>query len=184
MKRAAPLRQSFTARHAGYYLEDNENYYTAKLYYHPQEWKRKVAGLELIRARYWLYRMRQTSSAFHNQGLHPTYGTGPFEHELQRRGIPIHKYTLPTTTGIKRVHDMTVLRRLELEKQSQEALQKARAGLRQPRPSSWYDESKGPLNPHFLERMASHYTEVDITLLPVTPYIPSKESNAQVQSLK
>ena len=171
MKKCTFLRQSHTARHAGYYLEDNENYYCAKLYYHPQEWKRKYAGLEILRTRYWLYRMKQVSSSFHNEGLHPTYGTGPFENELRRRGIPLHKYNLPTTTSVKRLHEMTVLRRQTLEIEAERVLRHARESLRRPLPSEWMNENHGPLNPHFLKLMAPHYSKIDITQLPVTPII-------------
>ena len=154
-----------------YHLEEGENFYSAKPYYHYQEWKRKCSGTELLHARLWLNAMKKMSAGFYHEGRHPTHGYGPFEHELKRRGIEIHKYRLPTTVAVKRIHEMVVLRRLELEKESAIALQKALEEKRLPEPSEWYDETSGPLNPHYLRHVKSHYSGMDITQLKPTPHV-------------
>ena len=159
-----------------YHLEEGENFFAAKPYYHYQEWKRKCAGTELLQTRLWLKAMKKMSAGFYNEGRHPTHGFGPFENELRRRGIEVHKYRLPTTTAVKRIHEMVVLRRLDLEKQSNAAMEENMKSKRQPLPSEWYDETDGPLNPHFLRHVKSHYSGQDITHLSTHPHLQNPKA--------
>ena len=173
IRRSVAVNQSFKARgpFASFYPEVGENFYNAKPYYHYQEWKRKCAGLELLQTRYWLKSLKRISAAFYHEGRHPTHGFGPFEHELQRRGIEVHKYRLPTTTAVKRIHEMVLLRRQSCEKESKAKMQCLLQSRRQGAPSGWYDETDGPLNPHYLRHVKLHYADKDITELPTVPHL-------------
>jgi len=154
----------------GFHLEDKRNIWRSKLYYHPTQWKKFYGGIELYGVRRWLEDLCREQSGFYNQGLHPL-GTGAFEAELERKGIPVKKYELPTTTAVKRVHEMVVLRRMALQEASNEAITAQREQGKLEAPSSiWYNERDGPLNPNFLRVMASHYKK-DITELPSTPIL-------------
>jgi hypothetical protein len=166
MLRATPAAR-FRIRVTGYYLEDHINDHNAKLYYHPRQMKHWYAKTELRRAHAYVRELQDTESENHNEGRHHS-GDGPFERELARKGIPVEKYPLPTTTTMRRLHEMTVLRRDALEKRSAVAVAAQRERLRSERPSQWYDESDGPLNQSFLRRVQKHYTET-ITELPEYP---------------
>ncbi|EPY34456.1 hypothetical protein STCU_01575 [Strigomonas culicis] len=127
--------------------------------------------MERLQTRKNLEARRGTQSHNNNLGLHHS-GQGAFERELERKGIRPQKYNLTTTTGAKRVAEMVVLRRLELEQRSKEAMAEQTKRMRQAKPSDWYNEADGPLNPNFLKSMQVHY-DVPITDLPTDPILTS-----------
>lgn len=153
----------------GYYYEDNIWDYKTKVYYHPRQMKFWYAKNEWGKALEWYKGMREWQSTNHNEGLKYD-GTGPFERELERKGIPVEKYPLPTTTGIRRVREAVLLRRQQLEERAKKLLDEQRKKLRQPQPSEWYNEAGGPLNPHFLAFVQGCY-DVNICDLPSAPIL-------------
>eukprot|EP00658_Telonema_sp_P-2_P050918 TRINITY_DN38959_c0_g1_i3.p1 TRINITY_DN38959_c0_g1~~TRINITY_DN38959_c0_g1_i3.p1 ORF type:complete len:131 (+),score=21.20 TRINITY_DN38959_c0_g1_i3:236-628(+) len=116
----------------------------------------------------------EEESVNHNSGLRYD-GTDAFERELDRKGIPIEKYPLPTTAGMTRVREMTLLRRNKLEGMAKEAMQEASSQSRRATPSSWYSEDLGPLNPHYLQFVRAQYTDVDVTDLPNKPILSGSQ---------
>ncbi|AAZ11523.1 uncharacterized protein TEOVI_000338300 [Trypanosoma equiperdum] len=174
MRRCIPARGGFTMKYkkgTGLWDEDHVNDYKTNRYLSARATMRWYQEMERHQTRNSLNARRATQSHNNNRGLHHT-GRGAFERELERRGVQVEKYPLTTTTGAMRVAELVILRRMELEKRAEEALAEQRAELQKknPTPSEWYDESKGPLNPNFLRSMRSHY-EVDIANLPDTPLI-------------
>ncbi|RNF10468.1 hypothetical protein TraAM80_01514 [Trypanosoma rangeli] len=183
MRRTAVAWGGFTMKYkkgTGLWDEDHVNDYKANRYLSARAAMRWYYDMERLQTRNSLNARRSTQSHNNNMGLHHS-GRGAFEREVERRGLQVEKYALTTTTGAMRVAELTLLRRLELEKRAEAAMAKQRATLRQPAPSAWYDETLGPLNPEFLRRMQPHY-EVDIITLPEFPLIretPQQEKTQQ-----
>lgn len=151
----------------GYYLEDHTLDYDYSLYWHPRDRKKWYAQKEVDAVRAWAdVSMRNETTNYH-KGLAPN-GEGPFERDLKRKGISIEKYPLPSTLATRRVHEMVILRRKQIEEKSQELLNNARDKLKQASPSNWFDEADGPLNPQFLRYAQSSYSE-QVNDLPNTP---------------
>ncbi|KAG8348884.1 hypothetical protein ERJ75_001452300 [Trypanosoma vivax] len=174
MRRGAPALSGFTMKYkrgTGLWDEDHVNDYKANRYLSARATMRWYYEMERLQTRKSLNARRATQSHNNNEGLHHS-GQGAFERELERRGVQVKKYPLTTTTGATRAAEMVLLRRLELEKRAEEALAAQCESLKQehPRPSAWYDETLGPLNPEFLRVMQPHY-EVEITRLPDTPVV-------------
>jgi hypothetical protein len=154
-------------RNTGVYDEDHVNDFNARSYTSARTMMEWYARMENIATRTEV-RKRVSDQSDHNQNGRHFTGAGPFERELERKGITVEKYPLTTTTGATRVREMVVLRRQVLEKKSAEAMNAARTTLRRAAPSEWYDETRGPLNPKFLKAMQPHY-DVAITELPRRP---------------
>ncbi|KEG07510.1 hypothetical protein DQ04_09581020 [Trypanosoma grayi] len=176
MRRTPAVWGGFTMKYkkgTGLWDEDHVNDYKTNRYLSARATMRWYCEMERLMTRNNLNARRGTQSYNNNRGLHHS-GRGAFEREAERRGVQVEKYALTTTTGAMRVAEMVVLRRMELEKKSAEAMAAQRDALRQPQPSAWYDETRGPLNPEFLRRMRSHY-EVDITALPDAPLIREQQ---------
>lgn len=157
----------------GTWDEDFVNDYNAQTYRTPRstlEWYAKMERNQTLRS----MRFRQTQQSDHNnEGRHHS-GKGAFERELERRGVQVDKYPLTTTTGAKRVAELVLLRRLELEKRAAALLEEEAKKRRRDSPSDWFDETDGPLNPRFVERMQSHYS-TPITPLPDLPILRERE---------
>nr|CCC90718.1 conserved hypothetical protein [Trypanosoma congolense IL3000] len=178
MRQSFVLLGGFTMKYkkgTGLWDEDHVNDYKTNRYLSARATMRWYYEMERHQTRNSLNARRATQSYNNNNGLHHS-GRGAFERELERRGIQVEKYPLTTTTGVSRVAELVLLRRLELEKRAEGALAKQRDELRakHPTPTAWYDESHGPLNPLFLRVMQPHY-EVDITNLPDTPLVRAVE---------
>lgn len=154
-------------RNSGLYDEDHVNGFDARSYTPARTMLQWYAKMELLATRSNLSVRQITQSEHQRQGRHHT-GTGPFERELERKGIPVEKYNLTTTTGASRVREMVVLRRKALDAKSEAAIKEQREAKRQALPSAWYDETAGPLNPKFLKAIQPQYS-VNITDLPRTP---------------
>ncbi|CUG92351.1 Hypothetical protein, putative [Bodo saltans] len=154
-------------RNTGVYDEDHVNDYDARPYTPSRVMMEWYARMESNTTKIEVKTRVNEQSANNQNGLHFT-GAGPFERELERKGIPVEKYPLTTTTGATRVREMVVLRRQQLEHKSAEAMKTARTTARRAVPSEWYDETRGPLNPKFLKAMQPHY-DVAITELPRRP---------------
>ncbi|ORC91118.1 uncharacterized protein TM35_000061230 [Trypanosoma theileri] len=177
MRRSTLLCGGFTMKYkkgTGLWDEDHVNDYKSNRYLTARATMRWYYEMERQQTRNSLNARRSTQSHYNNNGLHHS-GKGPFEREAERQGIQVEKYPLTTTTGITRVAEMVILRRLELEKKAEEEMGKQRNQLKEKytTPTEWYDEKKGPLNPEFLRCMQSHY-KVDITTLPDTPLIKAE----------
>eukprot|EP00796_Vickermania_ingenoplastis_P004153 gene4153-2995_t len=169
-RRTAARLAGFTMQHrrgTGRWDEDHENDFNASTYMSARSTMRWYAGMERVQTRRNLNSRRGAQSRNNNNGLHHS-GRGPFEREVERRGLPVDKYALTTTTGATRVAELVLLRRLALEEKAEKLLAERLASLRRAAPSSWMDEADGPLNPRFLERMQSHYATA-ITPLPELP---------------
>lgn len=150
-----------------FYIEDHAHDYNMNVYLPVQQLKRWYANRELTFAKQWLLEQTKNQSVNVQRGLHFS-GDGPFERELRRKGIQVEKYALPTTNATRRNHELTLLRRAALETSSKAKMAAARERIRVDSPSGWYDESKGPLNPHFLELAQASYKQ-NITTLPDAP---------------
>ena len=157
----------------GVYDEDFTNDYKTDNPLHAKTRKELFGDIERIPVKRRIRTAVETESRNHNAGLRYD-GVDAFERELERKGIPVEKYPLPTTVAATRAREMTLLRRLQLERMAQEAMQQATAACRRTTPSQWYDEEKGPLNPHYLQFVRTQYSGVDITDLPNQP-ITSKQ---------
>lgn len=142
----------------GLWDEDHVNDYNASTYLSARSTMRWYYAMERHQTRNNLNARRATQSYNNNKGLHFS-GRGAFEREMDRQGIPVEKYSLTTTTGAKRVAEMVLLRRAELEKKSKAMMAEHGNSLRQAAPSSWFNETEGPLNPVFVKVMQPHYTE-------------------------
>lgn len=177
MKTSQLLRWHWKPKHmklvSGRWLEDGQNDWKSPSYLPPQLKKLWYAQTEQSTGRAVLKSETEKQNERYHQGLHPN-GDGPFEREMKRRGVPVDKYTLPTTVGVRRLHEAVQLRRQTLEKKSAEAMEVQRGKLKKDRPSAWYDERDGPLNPHFLSFAQKSFSQ-DICTLPRTPYIASTE---------
>lgn len=159
-------------RNTGIYDEDHVNDYDARTYTPARTMLQWYAKMERNATKAQVNaRINQQSQ--HNHEERDFNGAGAFERELERKGIPLEKYPLTSTTGATRVREMVVLRRQVLEKKSAEAMAAARQRQRRASPSEWYDETLGPLNPKFLQSMQSHY-DVPIVDLPRRPLQHSK----------
>ncbi|RNF20913.1 uncharacterized protein Tco025E_03618 [Trypanosoma conorhini] len=183
MRRTAAAWGGFTMKYkkgTGLWDEDHVNDYKANRYLSARATMRWYYDMERLQTRNSLNARRGTQSHNNNVGLHHS-GRGAFEREVERRGLQVEKYALTTTTGAMRVAELTLLRRLELEKRAEAAMAEQRAALRRPAPSAWYDEAMGPLNPEFLRRMQPHY-EVDITTLPESPLMREPQLQQQQQA--
>ena len=143
----------------GYHLEDHKHEYDTTIYYPAKHLKAWYARYEIHHAKTWLREMQETESVNKQNGLHYN-GDGAFEREMKRRGVEPEKYTLATTTATKRVNEMVILRRSKLEEMAAEKMSEQRNALKSARPSEWYDEAKGPLNPHFLHLVQPSYADV------------------------
>jgi hypothetical protein len=167
--RRTPVAAAFMMQHRrGYYLEDETAQYNTKLYMHPHYLKKWYANRELTASRQWMNYQKVQESDAHNAGLHYD-GTGAFERELRRKGVQVEKYPLPSRVATARLHEMVWLRRGKVEAAAQAAMAAQRAAAQQAAPSpAWYDETQGPLNPHFLKFAAKSYTE-ELAPLPREP---------------
>jgi hypothetical protein len=174
----------------GLWPEDYSNDWDTQHYYHPRELKQWYAKTEVRKATEMLREAQKQQCDNNDAGLHPL-GDGPFERELERKGVQVDKYPLPSTTMVMRMHEMVYLRRKAMEKKSTEVFQKQKTDLgyneegRVEKPSEWFDESKGPLNPHFLQFAQSSYV-ADVVDLPRTPqtyqqYLSRLNSQATTQ---
>ncbi|KAF8280156.1 putative LSU ribosomal protein, mitochondrial [Trypanosoma cruzi] len=182
MRRTAAACGGFTMKYkkgTGLWDEDHVNDYKTNRYLSARATMRWYYEMERLQTRNSLNARRGTQSHNNNMGLHHS-GRGAFEREVERHGLQVEKYALTTTTGATRVAELTLLRRLELEKKAEEAMAKQRAAVRQPAPSAWYDEALGPLNPEFLRLMQPHY-EVEIKTLPEAPLIREQQQQQQQQ---
>lgn len=177
MKRSiAVLYSGFTMKYkmgTGMWDEDHVNDYNASTYMSARTTMGWYHDMERYRTLNNLKQRKATQSHNNNNGLHHS-GKDAFERELERKGVPVSKYPLTTTTGASRVAEMVLLRRAELEKQSSELLKADRAKRRIPSPTEWYNEEKGPLNPNFLAVMQKNYDEC-ITELPSLPIRPHQK---------
>ncbi|KAG5469268.1 hypothetical protein LSCM1_02483 [Leishmania martiniquensis] len=170
MRRTGACLGGFTMKYkkgTGLWDEDHVNDFDANKYLSARSTMRWYYGMERLQTRNTINARRATQSYNNNMGLHHS-GRGPFERELERRGIQVEKYPLTTTTGAVRVAEMVLLRRRELEAQAKIEMEAQRQARRRDAPSGWYNETDGPLNPRFLASMQSNYTQV-ITELPRTP---------------
>lgn len=138
----------------GIYPEDEANDYDYSLYQHPKQIKTWYAANEIRESKQWLQHQTSFESENHRQGKHHT-GMGAFERELQRKGMQIEKYRLPSTTAVKRVHEMVQLKRKALEKRAAKSIESQKPQ----KPSEWYDETDGPMNPHFLQFAQKSFAE-------------------------
>ncbi len=180
--RVHPFRMQHRQR---YYIEEMHNDYDMHHYLHPRELRRWYAKTEVAVALGLLDSLQISESKNNHNGLHWN-GDGPMERELVRKGVPVDKYELPTTVAVNRVHEAVLLRRAELERRATEAMSRQRAAKKVARPTSWFDETDGPLNPHFLRFAQSSYEE-PITELPRTPLryshaLPERSASAASSS--
>lgn len=166
-----------------YYLEDYANEYDSTVYLPARNLKIWYAKHEISFAKTWLRTAVKTQSVRVQQGLHYN-GDGAFERELRRKGIQVHKFELPSTVATRRTHEMVILRRKALENLAKERMHKAREQKRADAPTSWYDETNGPLNPHFLKLAQPSY-KANIVDLPAEPVKrqPDPESSERVAML-
>lgn len=172
MRRSTVCLAGFTMKYkkgTGLYDEDHVNDFNASPYMSARTTMRWYYHMERLQTRNTIVARRGTQSQNNNMGLHHS-GQDAFEREAERRGLPVKKYNLTTTTGAARVSEMVLLRRAKLEEESAKLMEEQRGKLRQEAPSSWYDEKLGPLNPNFLGSMQANYTK-NITKLPNTPII-------------
>lgn len=154
-------------RNSGVYDEDHVNEFNARTYTPANLMRKWYTKMEVLNTRSEL-RFRGTQQSYNNHdGLHHS-GMNAFERELERKGIPIEKYPLTTTTGATRVREMVVLRRKALEAKASEALAQQRKEKQRAIPSEWFDETKGPLNPRFVAAVQPLY-QVPIADLPRQP---------------
>lgn len=166
----------------GIYDEDLVNDYSTNMIRHHNRmraWYGKhefTAGMRVINSRELL------DSKLQHEGKNPVNGHSAFERELERKGIPIEKYPLPNTVQATRVREMTLLRRLKLEEQAKELMAQQSAAQRRDVPSAWYDETKGPLNPHFLSFVKKNYSGMDVTALQNDPIKYKKVVKARLAS--
>lgn len=170
-----PLLAGFTMKYkrgTGKWDEDHVNDFNASKYMSARSMMRWYYGMERLQTRNNLNARRDTQSHNNNMGLHHS-GYGPFEREVERRGLPVFKYPLTTTTGASRVAELVLLRRAALEKKAAALLKEQLSQCRRDAPSDWFDETEGPLNPRFVECMQSHYT-VLLTPLPENPVVQDK----------
>lgn len=156
----------------GLWIEDHVNDFNANRYLSARSTLRWYYKMERQMVRRNLNSRRAMQSAHNNSGLHHS-GQGAFERELKRQAIEPEKYPLTSTTGAKRVAELVLLRRMELEKKSKVAMDMQRTEKSRAEPSEWYDERLGPLNPHFLKSIQSNYS-TNIVQLPDEPYIRTK----------
>ena len=117
-------------RRLGYYVEDGSNDWDQQIYTHPQRYREWYTRQEREHAVNWAESQRRTESLNYNAGLNFN-GDGPFERELKRKGIQVEKYKLPSTVAMRRVNEMVLLRRRELEKKSAEKMQSLRESLKE-----------------------------------------------------
>lgn len=160
----------------GKWDEDHVNDFNASKYMSARSTMRWYYGMERLQTRNNVNARRSTQSYHNNTGLHHS-GRGAFEREVERRGLPVDKYPLTTTTGAKRVAEMVLLRRKALEEKAAVLMQEKLESLRRDEPSEWFDEREGPLNPRFVERMQGHYA-VPLTPLPDTPIVRDEHAPA------
>jgi hypothetical protein len=154
----------------GYYPEDNSNDYNTALYTHPEVMRVWYTRHERYHAARMIAEQRKTESQNHNNGLHFS-GDGAFERELTRKGVQVDKYPLPSTVGVRRVHEMTVLRRQALRKEGDARLSRLRDAKAVDAPT-WMDETDGPVNPHFLAMCQRNYKQ-PLQPLPRRPMTPT-----------
>jgi hypothetical protein len=153
-------------RRIGYYVEDHSCDWDTQVYTHPQVMREWYTRQERHAALTWSETQRAAESANYNSGLHFS-GDGPFEREMRRKGVQVEKYKLPSTLGVRRVHEMVALRRRELEQRAAQSMAAARERVRTARPS-WLDEADGPVNPHFLAMtMGRNYEQFELPRTPV-----------------
>lgn len=152
-----------------YYTEENRSDvdYDYHTYKHHREVRKWYARHEVLTAEKLVNTLAETESLNHHNGLSRD-GDGPFERELVRKGISVDKYPLPTTVGVHRVNEMVLLRRQELQRKADVAMNRQRTAMKCERPSAWYDETLGPLNLHFL-KLAQHSYSQNIVRLPRNP---------------
>ena len=158
----------------GFWPEDFLNDYFAVKYQSSRQriqWYFANDRLQVFRN---LKKRAEQQHQFNDAGLNPANGHGAFERELERKGIPVEKYQLPTTTSVTRVHEAVLLRREELEKKSAKLLAAERLRLKVDMPSEWFDETDGPLNSNFLTRYAQQSFTTDVRTLPRTPLLHSQ----------
>jgi hypothetical protein len=153
----------------GIWTEDFLNDYNTMKYQSSRQRIRWYYQNDVQEASRNIYARTRNVNANNDAGLHPVTGHGPFERELERTGVEIDKYPLPTTTAVRRLHEAVLLRRQELEKKSERLLAAQREKLKQRQPTAWYDEERGPLNRNFLARYAQLSYEVDVADLPRSP---------------
>ena len=156
-------------RRIGYYLEDHSCDLDTLAYTHPQVMRAWYTRQERDAAVNWSDTQRKTESGNYNSGLHFS-GDGPFERELRRKGVQVDKYRLPSTVAIRRVHEMTLLRRRELEKRSAARMQELRDKLAVSAPT-WLDETDGPVNPNFLRMVVgrNYQDDIELSRQPIVP---------------
>ncbi|CAD2217864.1 hypothetical protein, conserved [Angomonas deanei] len=172
MKRTSVRIAGFTMKYiqgTGKWDEDHVNDFNAMPYLSARSTMMWYYSMERHQTRSNLRSRRSTQSSNNNQGLHHS-GKGAFAREMERKGIQVDKYPLTTTTGARRVAEMVVLRRQKLEDMSADLMAKQRESVKLEKPSKWFDESKGPLNPRFVKAMQPHY-KVNIQDLPETPIV-------------
>jgi hypothetical protein len=181
MRRSSLVCSHILTKEVGYYLEDQKNEYDTSIYYPMRFMKKWYAQREIHTAKSWLKRQQITESLNTQNGLHFS-GENAFERELRRKGVQVEKYPLPTVVATKRLHEMVILRRQRLEDMSRERMDKLRSTLKVARPSKWFDESNGPLNPHFVRIVQSSYSEP----LGDLPEVPLRHSQwiAEAEALK
>ena len=167
-------------REVGVYLEDEKNEYDTRVYYPMRFMKQWYAQREITHAKQWLYNQRRSESVNAQNGL-AFNGDGAFEREMKRKGVTIDKYPMPSTVATRRTREMVLLRRRKLEELSSAAMDRQRAAKKAARPSAWFDETDGPLNPHFLRAAQMSYAE-DITTLPETPLVAGIMSAAAAEA--
>lgn len=158
---------SYRPRFRGYYPEDHTNDYSYHLYWHPRERKKWYAQKEVDAVREWADERMRVETLNHHEGRAPN-GDGAFERDMQRKGVQVEKYPLPSTVATRRLHEMVLLRRQALSAKSVEAMARQRDAKRRDVPSGWYDEADGPLNPNFLRFAQASYAE-QVTDLPEEP---------------
>eukprot|EP00672_Neobodo_designis_P005744 CAMPEP_0174856416 /NCGR_PEP_ID=MMETSP1114-20130205/35872_1 /TAXON_ID=312471 /ORGANISM="Neobodo designis, Strain CCAP 1951/1" /LENGTH=196 /DNA_ID=CAMNT_0016091211 /DNA_START=75 /DNA_END=665 /DNA_ORIENTATION=+ len=172
MRRTSVALAHPLTREVGVYLEDERNEYDTRVYYPMRFMKQWYAQREITHARSWLYQQRRTESVNAQNGL-AFNGDGAFEREMKRKGVQVDKYPMPSTVATRRTRELILLRRQKLEQLSGDAMQRQREAKKAARPSAWYDEADGPLNPHFLHIAQKSYAE-DITSLPETPFLAAE----------
>lgn len=171
-RRSSFLLSGFTMKYkrgTGKWDEDHINDYDASSFMSSRSTMRWYYGMERLQTRNNLLHRRAAQSEANNNGLHHS-GRGAFEREAERRGLQVDKYSLTTTTGASRVAELVLLRRAELEKKAAQMMEKVSKSIQREEPSEWFDETNGPLNPRFVERMQSHY-RVPLTPLPESPVV-------------
>lgn len=171
-RKSSLLLTGFTMKYkraTGKWDEDHTNDYDATTYMSARNTMRWYYKMERLQTRNNLLHRRAAQSNANNNGLHHS-GKGAFEREVERRGLLVEKYPLTTTTGASRVAELVLLRRQELEKRAQAMMEEVSKSVKRDEPSEWFDETDGPLNPRFVERMQSHY-QVPLIPLPEAPIV-------------